>query len=411
MSSTEVKTKKPISAQIADAALKVQERFPELAAEDDALALDSQEAPTAPTEAPPLEQPPADAPPADAPAPLTDSQAPAVDDWEDIEIEDTDNGNKYTVKAKKDYAQYVKDGYLRRSDYSRKTGKLAKHKEWLEPMINNGALDAIAPLIEKANSDDELATAFYELYQARQQGRPLVYGVQPQPQAQTQAQQYIQPQAVYNQAQIQQPLYDENGIEVDEYTRNAVQGLLSQAMTPMQQKIAELTQWQQQQMSYLQQQQQQQQHLAQQRAQAERQIRHVHEVLRTRFPQEFDGTQNDVPKLQELDRLANQAGYSPEDYGYVGRFLQARELKYSGYQQQQTGSASPAARTLADVEAQSRAAAAAAAASVARTTTSGSPIQPQPPQRLSYRGPDGKKLPFKDAVKIAAQNAKAKMAS
>ena len=422
-----LKERKPVGVQIAEATQRVQEKHPELAAETDEevdAAISNNpvvtEAPSGPvvSETPPIEAPVA--------AEVTPSPAvtPQLEEWENVEIEDGDNGDKYVVRSPKEYVQRVKDGYMRRSDYSRKTSKLAKHRQWFDPMIESGELDTIAPMIERANNDPELAQAFVELYKRRQANQPLAYippgyeqyyqprqAQQPIAPASQAYQQTFPTQQQYVQPNLQGPIVGDDGIEIDEYTKNAAQAVLRQYLSPLEQRLQEQQQWIDNQNHLLQQQRQQQELASQQRAQAEQKIRHVHSVLREKFPTEFDGSNNDIAKLKELDELAVRAGYDEQTYGYIGRFEQARALKYSGYQQSQPQAAyssSPAARSLADVEAQARAAASAVAATVANQTVTGTPIQPSPPQRLSYRGPDGKNLVLKEQFQRALQNAKAR---
>ncbi|MGB8520853.1 MAG: hypothetical protein WCD38_11890, partial [Candidatus Tumulicola sp.] len=263
--------------------------------------------PSAPPTAAPIAagaEKPADQPggqPATAAAPMGQA-APVADPWteyDEIEYNDGDTGEKYKVRAPKSYAEKVRNGYTRRSMMDRHANALGKHKAWLEPLVVAGALDGIAPLIQDATRDPELAAALTQLYNRRRMGLPLADPVQQQQQLPPQqTQQTPSPQQEDLLARLKA---DPN---VDDYTR----GVLESYLGPMSQELAQARSYIAEQRTYSQQQQQRQQATQQQQQMLNDAANRAEAELRALYPTEIN---QDTPHemLARVGRYAQEGGY------------------------------------------------------------------------------------------------------
>jgi hypothetical protein len=94
-------------------------------------------------------------------------------DYEDVEYEDPDLDKKFTVRVPKDAAAAVRNGYMRRADYSRKTMFLGDLRKTVEPLVGDGRLKAILPLIQRALEDPEYGNFVADAYNRRIAGQSL----------------------------------------------------------------------------------------------------------------------------------------------------------------------------------------------------------------------------------------------
>jgi hypothetical protein len=111
------------------------------------------------------------------------SEEPKVDPWaeyEEIEVED--DGGSYRVRAPKEYARKVRDGFVRRSLMDRHAGYLAKYRPLLEPLISSGQFEDLATMIAFGNQQTPEAEAFrrgmYELFMRAVTGKPVSFADQ-----------------------------------------------------------------------------------------------------------------------------------------------------------------------------------------------------------------------------------------
>jgi len=98
-------------------------------------------------------------------------------DAEDIEIED-DGGKKRRVRVPKDDVQAVKDGFMRRSDYSRKAHTLGALHTALPPNVDAATLNDVAKMIQASFTDPAYGKAVREAYVRRMEGKALTWADQ-----------------------------------------------------------------------------------------------------------------------------------------------------------------------------------------------------------------------------------------
>ncbi len=358
--------------------------------------------------------PAADAQP--APPPVAAAAAPAVaaDPWaeyEEVTYEDADTGEKFQVRAPKTYAQKVKDGYLRRSDYSRKTSYMNRHRDTIEPLVANGQFEGIAPLIRDAIADQSLANDLVTVYNRRRMGMPAFDT--PAAAAAAGAVQSAAQGTPPTQQEARDLLADlKADADVDDYTK----GHLLKYLAPLAEKNArleqEVTGWKQQQTD-AQRRIQQQQTEVQQRLQVEDQATRAIQQL---YPTEFN-EQTPREKYQQIVNYAHNAGMFRQ-YGYnPGTFVLAYQamnnpMGVPGGAVPSTAAAAMAT-TLEDAKRQGDALAAQAAAQTAAATSLGgaAPQAAAPRKREVPRFRDdprnpGKKIPLstREQVAWAAKN-------
>lgn len=291
-------------------------------------------APGAPgTGAPPAAgvEPPAVAPPA-APAPagaaVVDSAtgqpvvAPA-EEWVDVEIEDPEAGRSFKARVLKGEEAPAKGGWLRRSDYTKKTQFLSRYKPLLEPMIASGEFEYVAPYLQRVTTDPAFAQAVVELYQQALQGQPLRYGV-PAPAAPAAggAAPSAAPAAGVDVKAELAKIAAENP-DLDQYALEALGRAIPSLLGPVQerqkyydQRFAQLDERATQEQRTVEQQRQVQQ--------ANRQFAYeAQAAFGNAYPQEFTGADTDYQKLGELYTYAQKAGYV-QQYGPMGGLFAAK---------------------------------------------------------------------------------------
>lgn len=154
------------------AAVTSKERDPASGRYVSEAAADVSDAATAPPAAAPEAKPTGEQAAETAAQAILDRPDPWAD-YEEVEIEDADLGTTYKVRAPKAEAAAVKGGYMRRADYSRKTMFLGDLKKTFEPLVGDGRLKAILPLIERAVADPEYGNFVVDAYNRRIAGQPL----------------------------------------------------------------------------------------------------------------------------------------------------------------------------------------------------------------------------------------------
>lgn len=330
-------------------------------------------------------QPAAPAPAASPAAAAPGTQpAAATDPWteyEEVEYSDGDTGEKFTVRALKSEAQKVKDGYARRSVMDRNSAYLKRHRAAIEPLIESGQFDSLAPLIQDAVRDPQLANDIATVYNRRRMGLPVFDTAAAAAGAVQAAQQGAPP----TQEQARDILADlKADPDVDDYTK----GYLVKYLTPLAQQLTQqLTGWQRQQddtqQRYRQQQQQEQQRI-EVANQATREIRAL-------YPNEFnDATPNE--RYTAIVNYANNSGIF-QRYGYnPGAFILAYQAMSNPMGLQGIGqpgalavqsAAVAAIASLEDAKRQGDALAARASAQTASATTpSGAGVTAAEPRKV-----------------------------
>ena len=304
-----------------------------------------------------------------------DAAAGAIlDEWDDVEYEG-DGGAKYTVRAKKADAENVRRGFMRRANYDRAMSYTNKYRSTLEPLIVDGRLEPIMPLMQRALQDEEFGAFVVEAYNRRIAGQPLT-----QQQAQV-LQAVTQPQA---NSSVPAEAIDGYGLESDPWLAQAI-GPIATQMKTMQSRMdaqdqARQTEDTRQRASYAQQQQQAQQ------------IEAAHMDLVRRYPNEFSGDLNrDNARLQPIFKYAQEAGYV-QAYGLQGAIVLAaqaiaEERAYGG---------SPAAGIVQQID-RATMAAAQSQAGAARSVGGGAPVvtarRARPVARPEVNDANGKRKP------------------
>ena len=257
------------------------------------------------SQTPPVEAPPQEAaapelpldteapPPAEAPVPQAAAPEAPPDPWADydeLEIDDDDVGEKYKIRAPKSVAAKVKNGYARKSAMSRATGYLSKYKTLLEPLITSGRFDTVAQIIELGERPDAVGenfrNAMYEAYYRATMGRPLTFADQ------VAAAQAAAPQPVAQPTPQDDP-NDPLGLKA----------LVQEAVAPVAKDAASFKAWQEN-----------QEKQAQMRAWYDNtRIQASNQTYRDfsqMFPDQFSGNeQQDWPNMQRVFNYAKNAGW------------------------------------------------------------------------------------------------------
>jgi len=314
-------------------------------------------------------------------ASAADSAASAIlDDWadaEDVEYEG-DGGAKFTVRAKKGEAEQVRRGYMRRAQYDRSTSYLNNYRETLEPLIANGRLQQIMPLLQRALQDPEYGEFVAEAYNRRVKGEPLT----------PQQAQVLQAVGVpTNAAQSTGNPAEEYGLEADPY--------LAEALRPMSNELAELRTWRAQQTQQAQQATDQQRRVQADQAQRANEVQWGHYDLVQQFPGRFTGDlERDNAALQPIFRYAQESGYV-QSYGIRAAIV----LAAKALAEERADTGSPAAAVLSQID-RAQLAAANAQAGAARSVGGGgtaavAPRRRQAPPAPAMTDANGKRKPAK----------------
>lgn len=308
------------------------------------------------------------------------------DEYEEIEYEDSDTGEKFVVLAKKDHAPQVKKGYARRSVMDRSARFLSQARPILEPLITDGRMRDILPLIQQAMSDPEYAQFVIEAFNRRVTGQPL---------APTAPAAQAQPQAATPTAQTAIPVLAENE---DPY--------MAQYVNPITQRLNELDQRTR---TFEQHQADERTRQAQRDEQQRRGIaimQQTHADLSRYYPDEFTGDVNrDQPLLVQAAKFARESGMIATYGESPATVILAYERLRADRQQ---AAASPAAQMLQQVsvveQQVARANAQAVSPGAPATNTTKKPT-PKPP---SVRDAKGNRVDIRDFAAGALQYVQAK---
>ncbi len=306
----------------------------------------------------------------------------AFGEFEEFEVEDPDLNIKYPVRVPKQYLTSAKRGYPRRADYDRFRQRLGDVEPVLGPLIRDGRIKQVIPLIERALADPQYGDYVWNGYQRAQAGLPLIE------QAAAQAAQMAQ------QATPQIP-----GQEafVDPLVEGAVAPLRAQIeqmnsrfqSIEQQREAAERATYQQQ----------------QQRETALREINGAHRDLVAMYPGQFnpDSGVRD-PELDKAFGYAQQAGYI-EHYGLRSGIIFGAQKLQEIEAERLAATASPAAAAL-NMNEKAVELARRQAAQAAQAAGGGAPMQaPAPAQRVkpSRINPDGSLKPVDQLMREMGQ--------
>lgn len=327
---------------------------------------------TAPAAAKPAAAAPVDQPvaqPAAAAAPAVDPATPDI--WaetEDVEYVDEDDGSTYIVRAPKSQAEKVKNGYLRRSFADRRLSSFGKNKAWVQPLIDNGSFDRLAPHLQRIFSDPDLQNGMAELLNRKSAGLPLRFADQVSQEIRQQTQQ--QAAAPAASAEIDENALREElrGQGYDDYTISASISAAKRAASYSEARYKTL----EDRLNGYEQQRTQEQTAAQQRQAADQQLRFVGQTatdaLKSWYPNELN---DQTPKetWARIEAYARNSGLIDQMGFTVGAFTTAymrmRETGLGVANPAYTAAPSTAVSAVAAVEAQARQVAAAAANTVA----------------------------------------------
>ncbi len=311
-----------------------------------------------------------------AAAQVTDAFA----EYEQLDLDEPDFPDvKVPVRVPKQYAQIMKRAFPRRADYDRIRQRWGEAAPILEPLLQDGRIKQVLPLLERALKDPVYGDFVWNGYERMQRGLP------PIEQAIQQATQLAQtppPLPAQTQTPGGEPLVDPF---LDEYLRNDPR---FKKLETMEQRFEALERERQAEA-------QRQQSAQQQQQQQANQMMLAHQDLERMYPGQFS-TRNGP-----TDAGWQKAMQFAKDYGYIGNYdLRAaiifgaqRWLEYET--DRLAATASPAAQVLEQVDAQAaelaRRQAAALAAPGAGGVTQTSMPTPPPPKPSRYQA-DGKTL-------------------
>jgi hypothetical protein len=100
--------------------------------------------------------------------------ATAAEEYEEFEFEDPDLGAKFTMRAPKQYAEFARRGYGRRTAYDKAISYLKNADPVFRSMIEDGRVNKLLPLIQRALEDPAYGEYVTSGFQRSTQGLPLV---------------------------------------------------------------------------------------------------------------------------------------------------------------------------------------------------------------------------------------------
>lgn len=305
--------------------------------------------------------------------------ADAFADYDEFEFEDPDLELKFPIRVPKQYSETAKRGYGRRAAQDRLIRYLKDSEPVLRPMIEDGRIKQILPLIQAALENPQYGEYVTGGFQRLQKGLPLIE------QAKIEA----------AQAAVEPPQsYDFSGADP----------FFAEQLAPFQKTIETLQQ------RLDRQDQERQQTAAQQQQAAERsqrmalEMQAAHKDLAAAYPEQcrLDLGPND-PFWQKACKLARESGYV-ENYGIRAGVVFGAQMAHQIEQERLAATASPAAAALTQMENKNMDLARQQAANGARTVGAGSATQAPPPApvaRPTSFNPDGT---LKSAPQILVEN-------
>lgn len=295
----------------------------------------------------------------------------AVEDLEDWEFEDPDLNVKIPLKFPKQYSQTVKRAFPRRADYNRLKTYWGEAAPVLEPLIADGRIRQLLPLIQRALADPNYGEYVWNGYQRVQQGLPPMV----QQAIQEVARAAAAPQAPSTPA--------EESIE-DPWLQAAIAPHLQKFQT-LEQKLQTFEQRDAERQRREAEQQQQQMASAQQMMLA-------HQDLERYYPQSFRTANgpND-PHWQNALKTAKDYGYI-DSYGLRAGIVFGAQKWMELEAERIAATTSPAAQTLQAIDQRALELAQRQATDAARVVGGGAPMASTPPPpmpRPSTKNPDG----------------------
>lgn len=101
--------------------------------------------------------------------------ADAFADFDEIEVEEPDFPDiKIPVRVPKQYAQIMKRAFPRRADYDRTRARWGEAAPVIEPLLQDGRIRQILPLIQRALTDQAYGDYVAKGYERALSGRPLI---------------------------------------------------------------------------------------------------------------------------------------------------------------------------------------------------------------------------------------------
>lgn len=331
----------------------------------------------APVEAPPVEAaPPAQVPEAAAAgAAAAEAAAQAIEEYEEFAFHDPDLDLDVPIRVLKKFASTAKRGYGSRASYDRSVSYLGNARSVLEPLISDGRIQRILPMLQAALENEEFGGHVTQVFERLKQGLPLVE------QARLEA-------AVAGATAAAAP----ETFTPEGYT-DPFSEVVDARMKPITTELAEMRAWRDQQAQAAEQTRQQQQQQQRQNAWINEQMVGAHHDLARMYPGKFDTTKgpND-PMWQQALKFAKDAGYEGV-YGVRGGAVFGGQQIIALDHERLAATSSPAAEALAQADQQlqtaarreARASAAAVSGGGVATTT-----MPQAPPKPVPTGPDGK---------------------
>lgn len=295
--------------------------------------------------------------------------AQLVDDYEEFEFEDPDLSTKFKIKAPKQYLEIAKRGYGRRTTYDRAVSFLKNADPALRPLIEDGRMNRILPLLQRALEDEAFGNYVFDGYNRSTKGLPLVEQAVREIQAQT-------PPAT-------EPGFDPS---LDPF---GVNEQLKPVLSQFEQLNQKFQTWEQQQATQT----QQQQETARRQQAWQANMKGGHEELASMYPDMFDARRGD----QDSGYL--RAYQCAQDAGYFQRYADPKAALVFGGQlaaqmeaERRAATQSPTAAALAAVDTALLGAAHTEAASAARAVSGGGAASAPltaPPAKPATTNPDG----------------------
>lgn len=294
-------------------------------------------------------------------------------EYDEFEFDDPDLEMKIPVRVPKQYSETAKRGYGRRAALDRAIRYAKEADPTLRPLIENGQLKDILPILQFALSNKEYGEAVATMFQRAQNGLPLIEQAKLEAAAPP-------PQAA--------PV--DFGLEDDPFFAERVRPL-TQRLESFEQRFAredadreQATQRQQQQ--------------AQQNAFRDRQLMEAHQDLAASFPGLFrlDLGPND-PNFRKALHQAKEANYAQRGYDLKASVFFGGQLVSQIEAERLATTGSPTADALREAEMQhgelARREARAAAQTVGKGAITAAPPKPQLPPPSSRRADGTLKKP------------------
>lgn len=269
-------------------------------------------------------------------------------EYEEFELDEPDYPEfKVPVRVPKQYAQIMKRAFPRRADYDRMRQRLGDAEPVLGPLIADGRIKQVLPLIEQALANQAYGEYVWEGFRRLQEGKPLVQApVQPQVQP-------VQP-----------------GVE------GFVDPLVQAAVEPLQAQIRAL----EARYGTFEERQASDQRAATEKARQQQvfdqTLRATHNDLAQRYPGEYRSGLPGDPAFARAIQVAKESGYI-DAYGLRAGIIFGADAVRMRDAEAAAATASPAAQQIAERE---QALAREEAARSARTVAGGAPTQPAPPK-------------------------------